>query len=40
LQIGYRVCAGKEDAEKTEISWFNEYENLFGELPPLNYRKG
>jgi hypothetical protein len=40
LQIGYRVCTDGERAKITEILWFDEYEKLFGELPPLNQRKG
>jgi len=40
LQIGYRICADKKEAKETEISWFNEYEILFGELPPLNRKRG
>jgi hypothetical protein len=40
LQIGYRVCTDGKRAKITEILWFDEYEKLFGELPPLNQRKG
>jgi hypothetical protein len=40
LQIWYRKCDGKEKAKKTELRWFKDYEHRFGELPPLNYRKG
>ena len=40
LQIGYRICADKKETKETETSWFNAYEVFFGELPPLNRRKG
>jgi hypothetical protein len=40
LQIGCRVCNDEMETKNTEIVWFNEYERFYGELPPLNYKKG
>jgi hypothetical protein len=36
LQIWYMVCNNRNEARKTEIAWFEDYESRFGELPPLN----
>lgn len=40
LQIGYKICNNEHKAWEKEQAWFNEYERLFGELPPLNYGRG
>jgi len=40
LRIGYKTFNNQDKAKKTEEKWFDEYERRFGELPPLNRKKG
>lgn len=40
LQIGWKVFDLADDAKEKEIVWFDEYLEMFGELPPLNRRRG
>ena len=40
LQIGWRQCQSAEQAKAQELCWFDKYFNEFGELPPLNRKRG
>ena len=40
LQIGWKDFALADDAKEGEIAWFDEYLEMFGELPPLNRKHG
>ena len=40
LQIGWIVCASMAEAKAGELAWFDEYFEQFGELPPLNRKRG
>jgi len=40
LEIGWREFDAPPDAVAQELAWFDEYFCLFGELPPLNRRRG
>jgi hypothetical protein len=39
VQIGYRKLPLRK-AKKLELKWFDKYEHSFGELPPLNSKRG
>ncbi len=39
VEIGYRVLALKKTKE-LELKWFDKYALAFGELPPLNSKRG
>jgi len=40
LQIGWKEFASGKKAEERELAWFDEYLEMFGELPPLNRKRG
>ena len=40
LQIGWKDFALVDDAKERELAWFDEYLEMFGELPPLNRKRG
>ncbi|MFH1719542.1 MAG: hypothetical protein ABIF19_19495 [Planctomycetota bacterium] len=40
LEFGSKVCEDEKLAKEIELDWFGEYERIFGELPPLNRKKG
>ncbi len=40
LQVRWVECATKKEAKEQELCWFDKYAMLFGELPPLNRRRG
>lgn len=39
LQFACKYCPAKK-TKKKELDWFDEYEKIFGELPPLNRKRG
>jgi hypothetical protein len=39
VQIGYLEFSLRE-AKEIELEWFDEYARIFGELPPLNSKRG
>ena len=40
LQIGWKDFALVDDAKERELAWFDKYLEMFGELPPLNRKRG
>ena len=40
LQIGWKEFTSGEKAKEQELAWFDEYLEMFGELPPLNRKRG
>ena len=39
LQIGYKDFASSNKAKERELAWFDDYLEMFGELPPLNLKR-
>lgn len=40
LCIGWLPLRSEAEAHRRELAWFDEYECTFGELPPLNRKRG
>jgi hypothetical protein len=40
LQIGWLSLSSVQQAKRCEIIWFDQYAEIFGELPPLNRQRG
>ena len=40
LEVAWKACSDPKEAKDQELSWFEEYSGIFGELPPLNRKCG
>ena len=40
LEVAWVAFSAPDQAKRQELSWFDEYSDVFGELPPLNRKRG